>query len=738
MLIGIIASLGGVTIQQVSNDKALARLKDELAELDRDFHQIGFTEFQRRSASLVFELSNGTIRTSSPPTEAEDAGDLMREYEREVRRAKRKVAELSRTNNKFRDFRDAYFGLVAQRAATAGDAHAANTTVRGGNGGTAAAVRRYDAELVTYSDAINDVRSRNNTSLTGLAVVTLASSLMAFILLTRFCALAQYETSQNEQALVTKNVELDIQRKILSQILHEMRNKYTAAAQMLEYFRDLRLDDDVRPRNSGDGGSSLASEIRQAKPDVTKALALLHEADALVSTRLTLHRLFAGTYSSETQTVDLRLLLQNRVDVASPLANTGVQFDMGVPPSYEGLDAAVKLDLFIFSHLANNLLSNARKHTLKGRVDLTFKGIFAADTLPRASAESSSRRSGGGSLSRGWSSLTASLSSSKSKLTTDQKKLPPCVGGSSSMLLTTGSPRSDDGKKAPSAASSPGGSQDTDCLVFAVTDTGRGVPPNVADRLFEEEVSTGDQRGVGLGLVSCRQFAHAIGGDVWLHETTVQTVETSAASGTEFRFALPGKITFLEKDDAVPRVAEAVTATHGDEAPVLRETTDAIAEPVDDDSKAMRAIIVEDSALIRKGLVVKLRKVGSKLGKTFNFEEHATVEAFLSATADDAALTTADCLILIDENLNAAGGILRGRDLVKHLRANDFQGIVVSASGDDESLQVHRDLGADLIWTKPFGNVDVMAAELGAEFHRRDNLASAPPPAPPCGDDDAV
>lgn len=38
-------------------------------------------------------------------------------------------------------------------------------------------------------------------------------------------------------------------------------------------------------------------------------------------------------------------------------------------------------------------------------------------------------------------------------------------------------------------------------LDFAVTDSGQGIPPHIASRLFREEVTTGAERGVGLGCV---------------------------------------------------------------------------------------------------------------------------------------------------------------------------------------------------------------------------------------------
>lgn len=535
-IIGVIICFGKVTLQQICVDRDLSVLKDDLCTVDRDL--------LRWCLSLQLNATAG-----DPMATIDDYEDLV------------KKTGLPETRREFKDYKTAYITVV--------DAHS------GGNADTEGLKKQYDTALKSYRRALDDVRDSNHHLLFLLAVTSLGAAGVLFLVLTLAWMLARRETSENKAELVTTHVELDIQRKILSQILHEMRNKYTAAASMLEFVLDLC----AAPKEA------LELKLQSLKPDLTKALALLHEADALVATRLTLHRLFAGTYTSDQQTVDLRLLLKGRIDAAAPLANSGVVFSSEVPEKYKEL--AVRLDLFIFHHLANNLLSNARKHTLKGTVTLR--------------------------------------------------------------LIET----------------------EDDRLIFAVQDTGRGVPESVASRLFQEEVSTGDVRGVGLGLVSCRQFARAIGGDVWLHSTQLQTPELPG--GTEFRFAVPGRV-FNDQPQY---------ETTGEATPTSPKVP-----------SELTAIVVEDSALIRKGLVVKLQKVAEKIQTSFTFHEHPTVEAFLSSTPQENKLwQDPNVMILVDENLNAAGGILRGRDLILHLRTNNFQGIIISASGDDESVQVHRSAG---------------------------------------------
>jgi signal transduction histidine kinase len=67
-------------------------------------------------------------------------------------------------------------------------------------------------------------------------------------------------------------------------------------------------------------------------------------------------------------------------------------------------------------------------------------------------------------------------------------------------------------------------------VTVSVKDTGTGVPPAVAERLFEPFSSTRPE-GFGLGLFSCRRIAEDHGGSIALR--------TSSARGSTFTVTLP-------------------------------------------------------------------------------------------------------------------------------------------------------------------------------------------------------
>jgi signal transduction histidine kinase len=73
-------------------------------------------------------------------------------------------------------------------------------------------------------------------------------------------------------------------------------------------------------------------------------------------------------------------------------------------------------------------------------------------------------------------------------------------------------------------------------VVITVSDHGKGIPPDVLSKLFSWEsrtttVGSAGERGSGLGLPMCHEFAKSQGGDLW--------AESTVGEGSSFHLRLP-------------------------------------------------------------------------------------------------------------------------------------------------------------------------------------------------------
>ena len=70
-------------------------------------------------------------------------------------------------------------------------------------------------------------------------------------------------------------------------------------------------------------------------------------------------------------------------------------------------------------------------------------------------------------------------------------------------------------------------------LLFAIADTGTGIPDDMQELIFERfwQAGKNEQRGLGLGLYIARSIVEAHGGRIW--------VESTPGKESVFSFSIP-------------------------------------------------------------------------------------------------------------------------------------------------------------------------------------------------------
>lgn len=75
---------------------------------------------------------------------------------------------------------------------------------------------------------------------------------------------------------------------------------------------------------------------------------------------------------------------------------------------------------------------------------------------------------------------------------------------------------------------------DGDYVLFQIQDQGRGIPPEIKDRVFEPFVTFGKQRGTGLGLAIVKKVVDQHGGKIWF--------DSVPGAGTTFYVQIPAVV----------------------------------------------------------------------------------------------------------------------------------------------------------------------------------------------------
>ncbi|MGH1347128.1 MAG: hybrid sensor histidine kinase/response regulator [Nannocystales bacterium] len=205
-------------------------------------------------------------------------------------------------------------------------------------------------------------------------------------------------------------------------------------------------------------------------------------------------------------------------------------------------------------------------------------------------------------------------------------------------------------------------------LSFAVEDTGVGIAPTVIRDVFEpwqqgEQASVGG--GVGLGLSISRDFVEAMGGAIWVDETSPQ--------GT--------RLCFRVSMDALagPTVAWDAKARES------RSEPSKPALPRRGELRGRRVLVVDDDATVREVVARVLEHVGARVETAADGRE---AEERLRSEAFD--------LVVLDLEMPGRTGV----DVLASMSSVDAPPVLV-LSGSLDAEAAALDAGADAFVVKP-------------------------------------
>jgi len=233
-------------------------------------------------------------------------------------------------------------------------------------------------------------------------------------------------------------------------------------------------------------------------------------------------------------------------------------------------------------------------------------------------------------------------------------------------------------------------------MLFSVADTGVGIDPNDAERLFEkfaqaDSSTTRKFGGTGLGLTICREMTELMGGRIWIESQPGEGAVVTLAFG-------------LERTEA-PEAEATATA--------------AVAETMDGDSDVVRVLVAEDNLVNQMVLRSLLEPVNAVLTVVDNGRK--AVAALESGHFD---------VVLMDVQMPEMNGVEATRAIRDRERrdgATPTPIIAVTANVMPEQLAEYFAAGMDGYVAKPIQMERLYAALSAAleEERRPDDQASS-------------
>jgi CheY-like chemotaxis protein len=219
-------------------------------------------------------------------------------------------------------------------------------------------------------------------------------------------------------------------------------------------------------------------------------------------------------------------------------------------------------------------------------------------------------------------------------------------------------------------------------LRFECIDTGPGIPKNDQEKLFQRFVQRGGAPGTGLGLAISKHLVDLIGGSIRFDS------DPTVSAGTTCIVILP----------LPPCVPPSPDITVKAEWGVIE--------------KEVKFLIIDD---IKMNRMMLKRRIKGGIAPNALITEAATGEEALEICKNK----TFD-VIVVDQYMEEAGGIMVGTDVVYAMRRSKIDSIIIGCSGNDID-ELFADAGTDWVWKKPIPSNSEILGKLHQALRERES-----------------
>jgi signal transduction histidine kinase/ligand-binding sensor domain-containing protein/DNA-binding response OmpR family regulator len=236
---------------------------------------------------------------------------------------------------------------------------------------------------------------------------------------------------------------------------------------------------------------------------------------------------------------------------------------------------------------------------------------------------------------------------------------------------------------------------DTQYAQIRVSDTGRGIPEDQLEKIFERfhQAGRGDAAGTGIGLYYSRALAE-------LHHGYIHA-RNRDGGGAEFTFILPVNAAAYSEDERTAEEPQRLTIPLPDAAPE---------RPAEDEGADKRRIVVVDDDIDVANYVKVL------LSPYYQVIVHFDADSALKALEEEAP-----DLVVSDVVMPGKSGYELCEAIKGNLQLSHIPVILVTAKVAVESQVQGLDKGADAYVTKPF-NPSYLLALVKSLLENRDKL----------------